>query len=210
MSKDSDRIYNRFTEEQRELFSSIQKYIFTFCHAKAGTGKTLIAVSALLDLLEQGKINKIVYIQKVTQRFLQNGFLPGTIEEKTRDLWTPFYDAMETLGYQPEAVDKMVENGEVFLITDSAMRGINLEKAGIVLDECQSMDFHTLKLIYTRVKDNCHVIAIGDVKQKDNKGKNSDFIKYNTYLASKNFGNELSLTHNFRGLFSKTAEDYEE
>ena len=64
----------------------------------AGTGKTVVSVAAMLDLLAKGDIVKIIYLQKISGRFLQHGFLPGTIEEKTDALWTPFYDAMATLG----------------------------------------------------------------------------------------------------------------
>jgi intein/homing endonuclease len=135
-NKDRDRVYKKFSEEQRIFFDSIKNYIFTFCEANAGTGKTLTAIAAMLDLLANEEINKIIYIQSVTQRFLQNGFLPGTIEEKTAELWQPFYDAMLTLGYAPFQVDMMINNELIVLTTDSNLRGVNFEKVGVICEEC--------------------------------------------------------------------------
>ena len=206
--KARDRVYAQFSSEQKDLFHSIQDNIFTFCEANAGTGKTLTSVASLIDLLANGEINNIIYIQKVSQRFLQHGFLPGTLEEKTEALWQPFYDAMMCLGYMPEAVDRMQSNGVVTLTTDSKLRGINFEKAGICIDEAENCDHETLKLIFTRCHDNCHVVMLGDSKQKDNKGNNTEFIKYGEYLAAAPFGNKCELTKNYRGKFSNYAENF--
>lgn len=207
-NKDRDRVYTMFSGEQKTMFHAIQDNIFTFCEATAGSGKTLVSVASMLDLYANGEINGIIYIQKVSQRFLQNGFLPGTMEEKTNALWLPFLDAMATLGYQPEAVFKMVANGVIILTTDSNLRGVNFEKMGIILDECSNMDEETLRLILTRCHDDCHIVMIGDRKQKDNRGRNDAFLAYGQYLADKDFGCSVQLTHNYRGKFSQAAESF--
>jgi len=207
-NKDRDRVYKDFSDEQKIFFESIKTHIFTFCEATSGSGKTLVSVAAMLDLLANEEINKIIYIQSVTQRFLQNGFLPGTIEEKTEALWQPFYDAMLTLGYIPSTVDTMVNNELIVLTTDSNLRGVNFEKVGVITEESQNMRHETLKLIYTRCHDNSKIVTIGDSKQKDNKGSNNDFILYGDYLASAPFGNKCYLTKNFRGKFSQYAENF--
>ena len=207
-NKDRDRMYKLFDENQKELFHSIKDNIFTYCCATAGSGKTLVSVASMLDMLANDEIDKIIYVQKVSSRFLQNGFLPGSIEDKTHSLFTPFYDAMLTLGYTPFTVNKLIELEMVEVCTDYALRGINFDNIGVIVDEAENCDFHTLKLIYTRCKDNCHVVSIGDNKQKDTTGKNTDFIGYNTYLANSNIGNQCNLVKNYRGKFSQLAEEY--
>ena len=92
-------------------------------------------------------------------------------------------------------------------MTDNALRGCNLEDAAIILDETQNCGYHTLKLILTRIHDNCHVVMIGDHYQKDQKGDNTVFIGYGEYLAQK-IGKKVELTKNYRGRLSKLAEDY--
>lgn len=208
-NNDRNKFYNKMSSEQKELYESIKSSIFVFCEATAGTGKTTVAVNAMLDLLFANKINHIIYIQKVSERFLQHGFLPGTIEEKTDALWTPFYEAMATLGYQPESVDKFIEQESIILTTDSNLRGVNFEKCGVILDECSNMNTETLKLILTRCHDNCHIIMIGDSLQKDNKGHhNVDFVSYGNYLSNMSFGTKCILTKNYRGKFSQAAENF--
>lgn len=208
-NKDRDRVYSKFSSEQKEMFHAIQDHVFTFCEATAGSGKTLVSVASMLDLFANGKITGIIYIQKVSQRFLQNGFLPGTMEEKTADLMTPFYESMATLGYQPESVDKMVANGIISIITDSCLRGVNFENKGVILEEAENMDEETLRLILTRCHDDCFVVMIGDRRQKDNKGSNIDFLYYGRYLARLSNCCSVRLTRNFRGRFSQAAESFD-
>lgn len=208
--KTSDRedFYDKMSSEQHSMFDSIQENIFTFCEATAGSGKTITAIASMVDLLDRGIIDKIVYIQKPSERYLSNGFLPGTMDDKTNLLFLPFYDSMHKLGFFDSTIEAGMNNGSFRLVTDSTLRGINLERAGLVIDESQNIDYRTLKLIYTRCDDKCHVCTIGDIKQKDNKGTNRDFIEYGDYLSSKKFGNKVYLTTNFRGAFSKAAEEF--
>ena len=50
---------------------------------------------------------------------------------------------------------------------------------------------------------------IGDSRQKDNAHKdNREFIYYGEYLSNQEFGNKCKLTKNYRGKFSKCAEDF--
>lgn len=205
--KDRDRFYNGMTQEQKDAFSSITSNIFTFIEAAAGTGKTVVSCAAMIDLLANDRINKIIYIQKVSQRFLQNGFLPGTIEDKTESLFNPVYDAMETLGFTPYEISALRAGKLLQLTTDSNLRGVNFENAGVIVDEAENCDYETLKLIFTRCHDDCHIVLIGDSLQKDNKGiHNRDFVIYGKYLSS--LGKSISLTKNFRGKFSQLAEDF--
>lgn len=41
-SKERDRMYKRFDENQRALFHSIKDHLFTFCEATTGSGKTTV------------------------------------------------------------------------------------------------------------------------------------------------------------------------
>lgn len=206
--KTRDRFYQNMSPEQKTLFHSIKDNIFTFCEAKAGTGKTVTGVAACLDLYANKDVDRIIYIQKVSQRFLQNGLLPGTIEEKTENLFLPFHDAMMKLGYKMADYGLLIAQGKIVLTTDSTLRGVNFEKAAVIIDEAENCDTETLKLIFTRCHDTCHVLLLGDRLQKDNKGsRQEDFVRYGEYMAG-NIGKTVYLTKNFRGKFSRLAEDF--
>lgn len=207
-NKDRDRMYSNFDAEQKEFFHSVKDNVFTFCESDAGTGKTTIAAAAMLDMLANGEINKIVYIRVVDDRIQSIGYYPGTIEEKTAPYWEPFYEALETLGLQQETIHSMEYANLLNESLDITMRGINLEKAGVIVDELQNANTDTLRLIFTRMHDDCHIAAIGDGKQKDQKHASKDFRAYCDFLAASSFGNKCKLTHNYRGKFSKLAESF--
>ena len=207
-NSDREDFYKRMSTEQKAMFNSIKKNIFTFCESTAGSGKTTVSVNALLDLLAEGKIAKIIYIQKPSERYLSQGYYPGTISEKTQYLFTPFYDALNTLGFFDSAIQEMEDSGMIQCISDVALRGVNLKSAGVLVDESENCDYHTLKLIFTRCDDQCHVVSIGDIHQKDSRKSNSDFIAFCNYLAEKSFGQKVELTHNYRGAFSQAAEKF--
>ena len=207
-SKDRDRFYNKFTEEQKILFDSIKNNIFTFVEAKSGCSKTSTTLSSMVDMLANGAIDKILYIQKPSERSLSEGYLPGDLDEKENILWGAFYDAMLDLGITPDMVSVLISTNQIVLTTDVSLRGVNLSNCGVCIDEGQNLDMHTLKLIFTRCHDNCHVVLLGDKEQKDNQGNNEIFIDYGNYLAESSVGNKCVLTRNFRGKFSQLAENF--
>lgn len=209
-NKDRDRMYSRFDPDQKEFFRSIKDHVFTFCEATTGSGKTTVAVASLLDMLANGEINYIVYVRVADDRMQSLGYYPGTMEEKMAPYWGPFYEALITLGLQPETIKAMEFAGIIRETLDISMRGINLEKCGVILDEVQNADIDTLRLIFTRFHDDVHAVVIGDAKQKDQKNSNSAVFKaYCEYLANSSMGNKCELTRNYRGKFSKLAEGFE-
>ena len=73
-----DTMYNHFDKQQKEFFHSIQDNIFTYCEATSGSGKTITATAAMLDLLANGNIDHIVYIRYADDRSKSIGYFPGT------------------------------------------------------------------------------------------------------------------------------------
>ena len=207
-NKDRDRMYSRFDPEQKALFHAIQENIFTYCEACAGSGKTTVSVAAMIDLLANNEISKIVYIRVADDRAQSIGYMPGTTEEKTEMYWGPFYEAMETLGFQREMISLMIDQNMIETTLDISLRGCNLENAGIIFDEIQNADTETMRLIFTRVHDNSHIVAIGDGRQSDQKRINGDFENYCEFLANSAMGTKCVLSHDYRGKFSALAESY--
>ena len=208
-SKDRDRMYARFDEHQKELFQSIKEHTFTFCEACTGSGKTTVATAALLDMLANGEIDRIIYVRVADDRALSIGYMPGTLEEKTTSFWEPFYEALETLGLQREMIHLMESQDLIQTTLDITLRGCNMERAGVLVDECQNADLDTLKLIFTRMHDDVHTVAIGDGKQKDNKRSSDQYKLYCEFLAASPMGNKCELVRDYRGKFSRLAESFE-
>lgn len=207
-SKDRDRMYNRFDEYQKAFFHSIKENVFTFCEANAGCGKTVIATAAMLDMLANGEIDKIIYIRVADDRAQSIGYYPGTLEEKTDLYWRPLREAFVTLGIQPEMLQLMENEGLIETTLDINLRGCNIERAGVIFDEVENSDYYTLKLVFTRFHDDVHAAIIGDGAQCDQKNATDDFRGYCEFLADSSMGNKCKLVHNYRGKFSRLAESY--
>ena len=148
------------------------KKTVTICDAKAGTGKTLIALGTANLLVQYGFYDGIVYVMFPTQEQRQ-GYLPGTLEEKSAPYMQPLLDAMATLGIPEYTLisDDMKYRKEdsayIQFSVDTFMRGINLENKVVIVEECQNSYFPELKKVLTRIHDNCTAILIGSRIQSD-------------------------------------------
>lgn len=205
-------------DEQQEIFrDSIwnPKKQIIFCNAKAGSGKTLMAFATANLLYEYGFYDGIVYIVSPYGEGKQ-GFLPGTITEKSEVYFEPIYQAMLKCNvfpmsavYDTAMTDSNKGSGYVKCLTHTYLRGTNFENKVIIIDESQNIPYMDLKKILTRVNDNCKVIVIGHNLQKDVDDKLDAFMKYMQYFNS--FNDErvavCKLTKNYRGWISQTADN---
>lgn len=163
----------------------------------------------MLDLLANGEIDKIVYIRVPDDRAQSIGFYPGTLEEKTALYWEPLWQALEELGINRDMAQVMESQGFLETKLDVTLRGTNLSRAGVIVDEIENFRGDTLKLVFTRFHDDVHAVALGDGKQRDQKHATDIFRKYCDFLADSNMGNKCELTKNYRGRFSSLAESFD-
>ena len=208
-NKERDRFYAKMDSAQHELFDSVQNNIFTFVQSKAGTGKTTVVMAAMIDLLAKGAVDKIIYVVKPSQRNFANGYLPGTLEDKTQALYYAVYDALEVLGFSSYDIHNLRAQEQLMLITDNNLRGINLSNVAVFADEGENYDMETLKLLFTRCHDDVHCVLGGDEKQVDNRHWDTHaFVEYGDYLCAFPWAKKCVLTKNYRGRFSNAAEDF--
>lgn len=206
-NKTIDRSRDKLDDDQKKYYDSFDEYSVVCVDAPAGTGKTYVAVMKALYLYSIGKINKIFYIRIPDDRSLRMGFLPGTEEEKQAIYTAPFYCICEYLGIQPEMIDEAVENREIILTTDVALRGVTIDNSFVIIDEAQNGNISDLKLILTRITDRCKVALIGQSSQYDNKSMSDHaFRKYIDHFATRKWAIECRLTKNYRGKISQWAD----
>ena len=133
----------------------------------AGTGKTFLASYKAYDsIFNTGEFNKLIYMRSaVSTRNL--GFLPGTDAEKIAVYEAPYVDTATKLLGRGDSYDILKKKGIVHFTSTSFVRGINLNDAVIIVDECQNMTYHELDSIITRLEDNCRIYFCGDMRQAD-------------------------------------------
>lgn len=185
-----------------------------FCDARAGTGKTTVAVGVANLLVKWGKFDNIVYIMSpVADR--KQGWLPGTITEKSSVYFEALYQAMVQCDMNISScvnTDNMMNQkngtGYVTCITDSYLRGSNLKDSIVIIDEAQNFTTSQLKTVLTRIGgDKQKVIVIGHDEQCDLLDANaSGFLKYMKHYEGQERAAMCKLTTNHRGWISQHAD----
>ena len=139
---------------------------------KAGTGKTLLAISSALQQtleLDNQKYRKVVISRPVQPVGKDIGFLPGTLEEKMAPWIAPIKDNLKFLFNNDSfTMDMYIERGEIEIEAITFIRGRSIANAFIIIDEAQNLTTHELKTIITRVGENTKIILTGDIDQIDN------------------------------------------
>lgn len=206
-------------KEQIEFVEAIkdQKKTIIFCDAPAGTGKTTLAMGAA-KILVQDKRNELEGIVYIVSPYgeQKQGYLPGSITEKSEVYYEPAYQAMIEVGMNPH-VDVCSESmtakkkGEAYvkLLTHTYLRGTNLQNKVVILDESQNYTVAELKKVLTRCHDSCKVIVIGHTGQIDIRG-GSGFAKYLEHFKDQEKCAVCKLTTNHRGWLSTYADMLEE
>lgn len=188
-----------------------------FVNAKAGTGKTTLAIGAANLLCLHNEYDGIVYICSAYGEKSQ-GYLPGSITEKSEVYFEPAYQAMiecdmniNTCVNSDSMVKQKYGEGYVTLLTHTFLRGTNLKKKVIILDECQNYTVSDLKKTLTRCSDDCKIICIGHDEQCDLENKaSSGFKKYINHFDGHEHCEICELTINHRGWVSQFADELEE
>lgn len=155
-----------------------------FCDAKAGSGKTTIAVATSILMVDYHLYDDIVYVMHSVGD--AQGFLPGTISEKSSVWFEPLYQALIAADKNPAQIvssSSMTNQKEgtaiVTAITDSYLRGSNIgagKKTILIIDEAQNYDEFSLRKVLTRACEGTKVIVIGHQLQCDlHKSQRSGF-----------------------------------
>lgn len=170
-------------------------------YGSAGTGKSTIALGlSLPELLDtESNYEKIIIIRSTVQTRNQ-GFLKGSIEEKLEPFTAPYYGIFEFLTGRKDAYEKLVDAGKVEFVSSSLLRGCTFDSAIVVVDECQSMTWHELSTITTRVGKGTKIIFCGDYAQNDL------IVSKNDVSGFKEFIEVTSRMDEF-GLFKFTTDD---
>ncbi|MGB3736274.1 MAG: PhoH family protein [Ilumatobacter sp.] len=142
---------------------------------RAGTGKTLLAIAAGLEMVvEQQRYERLaIYRPLVPVGRADVGFLPGGLDEKLDPWMSAIHDAIVALTDQGNShdarrlIEELTERGQLSLESVTFLRGRSLQRQFVLVDEAQNLEPTTLRTILTRVGDGTKVIFTGDTSQID-------------------------------------------
>lgn len=197
--------------------------------AKAGSGKTLMAITAAMRLIKKGSYEKIVYVRNSIESVDKGadiGYLSGN-DEKLRIYNMALYDTLEFIAKKclkkkeyndlqmaiDTKIEELISKYNIEKLWPGEARGRTLSNAIVILDEWQNSSNNTTQLILSRLDNNCKAIVIGSNRQIDNMYLN----RYNNGLTSLLKETKKEQTHlslfaieldkSVRGKFSHFADD---
>lgn len=179
LDRDSDHLVNilnqkfamrqisPLTVSQSDLFKSYKQGKNLAAIGTAGTGKTMCGLYlAMSDVMTKQEYEKIVIIRSAVQT-REQGFMPGSQAEKAAVYEAPYQDIANDLFGRKDAYQILKQKGMIEFMTSSFVRGLTFDNAVILVDECQSMTYHELDTIITRVGESSRIIFCGDTRQDD-------------------------------------------
>ena len=165
---------NAVTDNQKRAFQEYKNGKNLFLYGAAGTGKTFVTLYlALQEVLRNETKYDCVYLVRSAVPTREIGFLPGDEEDKTALFQVPYQNMVQFMFEQASdsafsmLYDRLKVQGSVMFLTTSFLRGITLDNAIIIVDECQNLNFHELDTIMTRVGQDSKIIFSGDYFQTD-------------------------------------------
>ncbi len=144
-----------------------------------GTGKSLLAVLAALQLMNQKKVSGIVYIRQPLEASAtaKVGTLPGTLEERMESYNAILYDKLAEL--LPKAdVDLLKKEGRLECYPIGLIQGKTFAAKAVILDEAASTTFDDLLLVASRMGEHSKLFVIGDSTFQLSLGAKSGFKRF--------------------------------
>src|SRR6056300_1228368 len=163
------------SEEQKLAKTAILYHPYNFIMGKAGSGKTLLAVQIALDMFFTRQVNKIV-ITRPTVSNEDNGYLPGSLNEKMEPWLVPIRSNMRKVYNKPEVLEKMEKNEDIELVSLTHFRGRTFDNCIVIVDEFQNLTKQQLGMVLGRLGKNSRMILCGDGQQIDLKFNNDSAV----------------------------------
>ncbi len=168
-------LYPRNIEQQFAIDALLNEDVALVClMGKAGTGKTLLAIAAGLEMT----INRQVYSRVLVSRPIipmgrDLGFLPGDVNEKLGPWMQPIFDNIDFLfgnkkgERNSQSWEELINQGLLHIEPLTYIRGRSLPGQFMIVDEAQNLSPHEVKTIITRAGEGTKIILTGDCEQID-------------------------------------------
>jgi len=158
---------------------------------------TLLAVQIALDMFFTRKVNKII-ITRPTVSNEDNGYLPGSLDEKMEPWLVPIRSNMRKVYNKPAILDRMEKEESIELVSLSHFRGRTFEDAICIIDEFQNLTKSQLGMVLGRLGKNSTMILTGDGQQIDLRHTSDSAINEIAKLNASEYVYAIKLEDNHR------------
>lgn len=155
---------------QQDYIDAMRESDVVFALGSAGTGKTYVATHYAAEQLFYKKIDKIIITRPAVEACGEEmGFLPGDLQEKFLPYLLPYLETFnELLG--KSFTEYCLKTGAIEAVPLAFMRGRQFKDCIVLGDELENATPMQLKLLLTRIGENCKMLLNGDLDQKDIQG----------------------------------------
>lgn len=182
------------TEKQIEILKAAldKDTRCVFIDGLYGSAKSYTAVLASLKLLDQKKVDQIIYVRNPIESSKSGkvGFLKGSFEEKIAPYSVILYDKLDEL-LPPNQVESLKADQRIDATSVGFVQGKNWACKAIIVDECANLHAEDFVMLLTRCAEFTRIFFIGDsVNQnylgKDQSGFRKMFDKFNDAESKEN------------------------
>jgi phosphate starvation-inducible protein PhoH len=136
-----------------------------------GTSKTWLSILSSLELLNEKKIDEIIYLRNPVESSSTGkiGFLKGESSEKMAPYAAILYQKLDEFLPKQE-IDKLIKENRITVMPVGFTRGHNWNCKAIIVDEASSMSYDDLFLLMTRCGPFTKIFIIGDTLNQNDIG----------------------------------------
>lgn len=130
-----------------------------------GSGKDYLMISNALNMVEEGRFDKIVYIRNAigVKDANEIGFLPGDPYDKLK----PFAMALaDHLGGE-NGLEMQIMQGNIELLHLGFIRGRSIKNSCVIVSEAENLTREHVQLLIGRIDEGSELWINGDFKQTD-------------------------------------------
>ena len=147
------------------MADSIMSNTITAISGKPGTGKSLVSLMCAMNLIENGKYDRLVILYNAckTKGAFDMGYYSGNAIEK--GLQQFLGQMLATKFGDQYGVELMIQQGKLKIVSLADCRGMEIRDNEILyMTECQNTSVDLIKLALSRVSSGAKVIIEGDYK----------------------------------------------
>lgn len=195
------------------VIDSMSNNQMTLINGRAGSGKTLLALSYLMQQIEKGKLSKLVVFANSlpTKGAAQLGLYKGSLQDKILQVSVGHILASKFGDYNE--VQAMMTTGELLVLPMSDVRGFDPTgmNAGILITEGQNMDISLMRLAAERVGEDSLFVIEGDFSQqlddKSFEGSNNGMRRLSEVFRGEDYFGQVETKNVYRSKIADRAQN---
>lgn len=207
-SLDSDLSWFKPTEAQKEITLSMCCNELTAVQGSSGTGKSTTAIWQALQDLKRGMYDKILFIKTPNESGSDTiGYLSGDADQKLE----VHFDAMRSIFHTFMKKEKLKfeeKRGRIEFTIPNFIQGRTFDRTLMIIDEMQSINRDTSKLLLERAGIDTRIVVLGDKNQRYSAKKRDDgFTDFVSRITVEDEDGELQSKEPTMGYIKLTAKD---